>query len=138
MLVKGAPPVMLLSKIYHIRSSPLLSDYFMGQTNIDKKSDNCHAMIQDFIKATRFEQYASVQWRHNERDDVSNHQPDDCLHNLLFKRRPKKTSKLLVPGLCQGNSPVTGEFPKQRTSNAENVPFDDVILLCGIEETRVI
>ena len=33
----------------------------------------------------------------------------------------KKTSKLRVTGLCLGNSPVTGEFPVQRVSNAENV-----------------
>ena len=33
----------------------------------------------------------------------------------------KKTSKLRVTGLCVGNSPVTGEFPSQRVSNAENV-----------------
>ena len=26
------------------------------------------------------------------------------------------------------NSPVTGEFPAQRASNAENAPFDDVIM----------
>ena len=32
----------------------------------------------------------------------------------------KKTSKLRVSGLCEGNSPVTGEFPAQRASNAEN------------------
>ena len=32
----------------------------------------------------------------------------------------KKTPKLRVTGLCEGNSPVTGEFPAQRTSNAEN------------------
>ena len=36
-------------------------------------------------------------------------------------RRSKKTSKLRVTGLCAGNSPVTGEFPAQRASNAENV-----------------
>ena len=33
----------------------------------------------------------------------------------------KKTSKLRVTGLCVGNSPVTGEFPAQMVSNAENV-----------------
>ena len=33
----------------------------------------------------------------------------------------KKTSKLRVAGLCAGNSPVTGEFPAQMASNAENV-----------------
>ena len=33
----------------------------------------------------------------------------------------KKTSKLRVTDLCEGNSPVTGEFPAQRASNADNV-----------------
>ena len=61
----------------------------------------------------------SFQWRHNGRDDVSNHQPHHCLVNRLFKRRSKKTSKLRVIGFCAGNSPVTGEFPEQRASNAD-------------------
>ena len=63
----------------------------------------------------------SLRWRHNELDGVSDHQPDDCLHNLLFRRRSKKTSKLRVTGLCAGNSPGTGEFPAQKASNVENV-----------------
>ena len=29
--------------------------------------------------------------------------------------------QLCVTGLCEGNSPVTGEFPAKRASNAENV-----------------
>ena len=29
-----------------------------------------------------------LQWRHNGRDDISNHQPHDCLVNRLFRRRP--------------------------------------------------
>ena len=63
----------------------------------------------------------SLQWRHNEQDGVSTHQPHDCLLNCLFSRRSKKTSKLRVTGLCEGNSLVTGEFPTQRVSNVENV-----------------
>ena len=43
------------------------------------------------------------------------------LLNVLFRRRSTKTSKLRVTGLCVGNSPVTGEFPAQMVSNAENV-----------------
>ena len=62
-----------------------------------------------------------LQLRHNDHDGVSNHQPHGCLLNRLFKRRSKKTSKLRVTGLCVGNSPVTGEFPAQRPSNAEDV-----------------
>ena len=55
------------------------------------------------------------------RDDVSNHQPHDCLLNRLFRHRSQKTLKIRVIGLCEGNSPATGEFPAQRASNAENV-----------------
>ena len=62
----------------------------------------------------------SLHLRHNERDGVSNHQPQDCLLNCLFRRRSKKTSKLRVTDLCAGNSPVTGEFRAQMASNAEN------------------
>ena len=65
----------------------------------------------------------SLRWRHNERDGVLNHQPHDCLLNRLFRHRWKKTSKIRVTGLCEGNSPVTGEFPAQRASYAENVPI---------------
>ena len=53
----------------------------------------------------------SLQWRHNGRDGVSNHQPRHCLLNRLFRRRSKKTSKFRIAGLCAGKSPVTGEFP---------------------------
>ena len=63
----------------------------------------------------------SLQWRHNGRDGVSNHQPYSCLSNCLIRRRSKKTPKLRVTGLFVGNSPVTGKFPAQMASNAENV-----------------
>ena len=63
----------------------------------------------------------STQWRHNERNGVSINQPRDCLLSRLFWRRSKKISKLRVTGLCEGNSPETGEFPAHRDSNAENV-----------------
>ena len=59
----------------------------------------------------------ALQWRHNERDCVLNLRHLDCLHSRLFRRR----SKLRVIDLCEGNSPVTGEFPAQRASNAENI-----------------
>ena len=62
-----------------------------------------------------------LQWPHNEHDGVSNHQPHDCLFSRLFKAQIKETTKLRVTGLCERNSPVTGEFPTQRASNAENV-----------------
>ena len=64
---------------------------------------------------------STLQWCHNGRDSVLNHQPYDCLLNRLFRRRSKKPSKLRLTGLCVGNSPGTGEFPAQMASNAKNV-----------------
>ena len=73
---------------------------------------------------------STLQWRHNGCDGVSNHHPDGCLLNRLFRRRSKITSKLCVTGLCAGNSPVTGEFPAQMASDAEMFSLDDVIMTC--------
>ena len=75
----------------------------------------CHWMypllelIQQFPLFHQSHIKCSLLWRHNGRGSVSNHQPQDCLFNILFKRISKKTSKL------------TGEFPAQLASNAENV-----------------
>ena len=63
---------------------------------------------------------STLQWRHNERDGGSNHQPHECLLNRLFRHRSKKISTLRLTGHCEGNSPETGEFPAQRASNTEN------------------
>ena len=51
------------------------------------------------------------------------------LLNRLFRLRSKKTSKFRVTGLCEGNSPVTDEFPTQRASNVEMFLFDNVIMM---------
>ena len=64
--------------------------------------------------------FVSLQWRHNGRGGVSNHQPHHCLLDRLFKEQIKEISKLRVTGLCAGTSPVTGEFPAQMASNGEN------------------
>ena len=81
--------------------------------------EDAHQLL--LVEAKYGTSFLTLQWRHNERDDVSNHQPHDCLFNHLLRCRSKKTSKLRVAGLCAGKSPVTGEFPAQRASNAENV-----------------
>ena len=76
------------------------------------------ALPQDLVKPW------TLQWRHNERDDVSNHQPGDCFLNRLFRRRSKKILDYIKAPRhwsLWGNSPVTGEFPTQRASNAEKV-----------------
>ena len=76
---------------------------------------------------------SALQWRHNERDSVSNHQPHDCLFNYLFRRRSKKTSKVRVTGLCGWNSPVTGETLHKGPVTRKMFPFDDVIMTTQYE-----
>ena len=66
-------------------------------------------------------EYTSLQWRHNEHNGVSNHQPDDCLLNRLFRLTSKKPQTPASLALYVGNSPVTGEFATQMASNEENV-----------------
>ena len=85
-----------------------------------------HALLTSFYVykcklACRPMMTLSLLWRHNGRDGVSNHQHHECLFSRLFRRRSKKIPELRVTGLCAGNSPVTGEFPTQKASNAENV-----------------
>ena len=80
-----------------------------------------YALVLAFIQSCSRYVLAPLQWWHNDRNGVSNHQPHDCLLGRLSGRRSKKSSKLCVSGLCAGNSPVTGEFPALRASNAENV-----------------
>ena len=63
----------------------------------------------------------ALQWRHNGRDGVSNHWREHCLLSRFFSSRSKKTSKFRVTGLCPRNSPVTGEFPIQKASNAKKI-----------------
>ena len=71
-------------------------------------------------KIKTFRENLTLLWRLNGRKGVSNHQPHDCLLKRLFRHRSKKTSKLHFTDLCAGNSTVTGAFPTQRASNAEN------------------
>ena len=70
----------------------------------------------------------TLQWRHNEVDNVSNYQPHGCSLNRLFRRRSKKTSKLRVTGLCVGNSPGPVNSPHKGPVTRKMFPFDDVIM----------
>ena len=69
-----------------------------------------------------------LHWRHNERDGVSKYRRLDRLPKRLFRHRSKKTPKLRVTGLCEGNSPVTGEFPHKGPVTWKMFLFYDVIM----------
>ena len=69
-----------------------------------------------------------LQWRHNGRDNVSNHHPHDCLLNRLFRRRSKKTSKLRVTDLCVGSSPGPVNSPHKGPVTRKTFPIDYVVM----------
>ena len=81
-----------------------------------------------FLGMSKNEVYTS-HWRHNEHDGVSNHQPHDCLHNCLFRRRSKKRSKLRVTGLLRGIHRWPVNSPHKRPVTQKMFPFDDVIMV---------
>ena len=90
---------------------PMCDNYVIRMTTCNKSNFQIRALNISW----------SLQWRHNGHDGVSNHQPRYCLLNRLFRRKSKKISKLPVTGPLWRNPPVTGEFPSERASNAENV-----------------
>ena len=54
------------------------------------------------------------QWRHNERDGVSNHQPRDCLLNGLFKAQIKENIKAPRHWLLWGEFTVDRWIPRTK------------------------
>ena len=63
----------------------------------------------------------SSPWRHNERDSVSNHRCLDGFTQPFVQVQIKESIKASRHWPVWEFSPVTGEFPAQRASNAVNV-----------------
>ena len=89
----------------------------LGGICLDVLSDICYLKFLD-----------PLQWRHNGRYGVSNHQPHDCLRNRLFRRRSWKhqssASLAFVRGIHRGPVNSPHKWPVTR----KMVPFDDVIM----------
>ena len=62
----------------------------------------------------------------HERHVVSNHQSFVCL--TAYAGLHQETPKSALLALCEGNSPMTGEFPTQRASNAEKASIDVIMM----------
>ena len=91
-------------------------------------SSSCARFHKITLIATSGYVFMPLQWRNNDHDGVSNHQPHGCLLSRLFRRRSKKTSKLRVTGLCAGNSPGPVNSPYKKPVTRKMFPFDDVIM----------
>ena len=106
--------------------------FWLGTFNTDKDwlvnatEWQMHYPLLHIVKAWRPSRVKyTLQWHHNGRDGVSNHQPHHCLLNRLFRRRSKKASKLRYTGLCMG------EFTGHKWQVTWKMfPFNDVIIRC--------
>ena len=68
---------------------------------------------------------SALQWRHNERDSVSNHQPHECLLYGLFRRRYQSSASL---AFVRGIHRWTVNSPHRGSVTRKIFPFDDVIM----------
>ena len=101
--------------------------YFMTNL-INKRGDIQTVQLSQQIRLCPPLRGRALRWRHNGHDSVSNHQPDDCLLNRLFRRRSEKTSKPRVTGLCVWNSPGPVNSPHKWPVTRKMFPSDDVIV----------
>ena len=66
-----------------------------------------------------------LQWRHDERDGVSNHQPHDCLLNRLVRAHQSPASLAFVRGIYRWPT----NFSYKRPVTRKIFPSDDVIMI---------
>ena len=106
------------------------------RSDIDEREDlfvicvyHHNRQYQSFPLLSYFPVFA-LQWRHNMRDGVSNHQPHDCLLKHLFGRRKKphqsSASLAFVPEIHRWPVNSPHKWPVTR----KMFPFDDVIMIC--------
>ena len=71
---------------------------------------------------------STLQWRHNGRDGVSNHQPHHCLLNRLFRRRSRKHRSSASVAFVFGIYRWPGNSPHKWPVTRKLFSLDDVIM----------
>ena len=118
-----------------VRSWDILNDIRTQLKSISKEmwiaQDQSWSLeyMRTMTATSAFDKVASLRWRHNERDGVSNHQPHDCLLHRLFGPRSKKTSKLRVTGLFRGIHRWLVNSPHKGPETRKMFRFHDVIMI---------
>ena len=125
-----------ISKMYRLRKPKIMIFFCIPHKVIKLVADDHILLLTWWYEEAKLSSYKTVircpntlEWRHNGRYSVSNHQPHDCLLNRLSRRRSKKRIKAPRHWHLCGNSPGTSEFSTQRASNTEMFSFDDVIMI---------
>ena len=70
----------------------------------------------------------SLQWRHNERDGVSNHQPHDCFSRVYPGADQRQHQSCVSLALVRGIHRWPVNSPHKWPASRNMFPFDDVIM----------
>ena len=70
----------------------------------------------------------TLQWRHNEHDGVSDHQPHECLLNDVFRLKSKKPQRSAPLAFVRGIHRCPVKSPHKGPVTWKMFPFDDVIM----------
>ena len=76
-----------------------------------------------------FQHDIALQWHHNERDGVSNHQRLDWLLNRLFRCRSKKKQSSATLAFVMGIHRWPVDSQHRGPATRKMFPFDDVIMI---------
>ena len=90
--------------------SDLNQDYF--NPSMDKKLHPSYSVGWNYLSIPKLRRCLTASSHYMNQCCFIIKSPNTTVYSTFYsKRRSKKTSKLRVTGLCEGNSPVTGEFP---------------------------
>ena len=79
-------------------------------------------------KIYRQENHRPLQWRHNDYDGVSNHQPHDCLLNVYSDADHRKHQSSASLAFVRGIRRRPVNSPHKWPVTRKMLPFDDVIM----------
>ena len=77
------------------------------------------------------ENIIALLWHYNGRGSIWNHQPHDCLLNLLFRRTSKKIQSSASLAFVWGSHRGPVNSPHKWPVTQKMFPFDDVIMWCA-------
>ena len=100
-----------------------------------KASSSHEEGFQQYVYIPIIFQYGgmhSLEWRHNEPDGVSNHQPHDCLLNRNSDSDQRKDQSSASLAFVRGFHWWPVNSPQKEPGKRKLFPFDDVILLTNI------
>ena len=72
---------------------------------------------------------ATLQWRHNGHDNVSNHQPHDCFSTIYLDTDERKDQSSASLAFVRGNHRRPMNSPHKWPVTRKMFPFDDVIMV---------